>query len=706
MPTFTARFLHPFCLTAVVLILVSSCDVGDMQPISAEGSDGMGEKLYAINLKIRRAYTRDPYAALKLSLRAKHFASTHGLSREEAMFDRTITDIYRDVDRLDSSRLYCDSALMIARELGDREAIIESYLQRAILHYENIEQDSALAYYDRAFEMIEPTKDSLLLAKLYANRANVYSRAGNYAESIRGYLDAATLFDAMGMHGPLATIYDNIAGDKSSFEEHEEAIGYYHRAIALNLENGNLMQLATDYANLGVAYKELNELDSARSSYLLSLFLAEDLDLKLLQAQNYHNLANVYIRENNLVLAEDMFSRSMQISQDMGIRYGVLVNTIGIANIRCAQNRYRQAEELYLRVLPAFEEQGVQEELMEIYSGLEKVEEGKKNYASALEFARRSLALHDSLYNEKTHQQRQQLQHRYETQQKENENIQLRNELQIRELTITRQRILVVAFLVVVILSLSLLLVQYLSRKRRNHALHLLEKQNEVIEQKSEQLIESNAIKELLLDIITHDLSNPAGTIRNTAGLLAEDEPDNELHDIILRSSGRLIDIIENARTLSQATVYETIPKEDLRVIDLISTARDEYARQIERMGVELEIRVDPDMTAHVNPVIIEVLKNYLSNAIKYAARGGRIIIEARRDDEGVEIRVIDFGDTIPEEDRTIIFKRSVQRAHAAQTGHGLGLAIAERIARAHGGTVWAEANTPTGNRFVLRLPH
>ena len=65
---------------------------------------------------------------------------------------------------------------------------------------------------------------------------------------------------------------------------------------------------------------------------------------------------------------------------------------------------------------------------------------------------------------------------------------------------------------------------------------------------------------------------------------------------------------------------------------------------------------------------------------------------------------VKDFGKTITEADRTAVFKRQVQLEDGEKRGRGLGLAIVKRIAEAHGGEVWVEPNTPTGNSFCLRI--
>ncbi|MDT8323827.1 MAG: tetratricopeptide repeat protein [Bacteroidota bacterium] len=687
-------------------LLLCACERDGASDASRTGADNDArEVLSAVDRRIREAYTSAPRAALQLAWRAYHVADSLQLPRQRTGFERTLSIIYRDIDAPDSARLLCLRAMEAGYALEDRSAIAEAHILRAILHYENLQHDSALVEYDRAMAWIDESSDSLLLAKVHANRGNVYSGRGDYSRAIDDYLRAATLFETMGMAEVQATIYDNIAGEYSVLGQQDQAIRFYLLSVEHDLVAGKLLPLATHYANLGVAYKEKGEYDSARTSYLRSLHIAERFDLGAQRAQNYYNLGNLALREGELPHAESMFRESMRLSREFGLAYGIIINQMGLAKLRLEEGRLAAAQSIFDAVLPDLKRRGLRREELEVHRGLSAVAEAQNNPSLALRHLQQAHALQDSLFSRKTHAQMQETQLRYNADRQEAENARLRDDLEYHELTIERQRITVFAISVVVLLALAMLFLQYRSRKRRLAAHHMLEEQKRVIEEKSDKLAESNAIKELLLDIITHDLSNPAGTIRNSAALLREDGPDNELLDIVYRSSGRLIDIIENARTLSQATVFETIPREQLPLRDLVDTAREEFEGELADAGIDLDVQVDPGMTVHANPVIVEVIKNYISNAIKHATGGQRIVIDAAHRDGATEIRVSDFGDSIPEEDRVIIFKRSVQRTHAARRGHGLGLAIAERIARAHGGAVWSEANTPKGNTFVLRLP-
>jgi len=96
-----------------------------------------------------------------------------------------------------------------------------------------------------------------------------------------------------------------------------------------------------------------------------------------------------------------------------------------------------------------------------------------------------------------------------------------------------------------------------------------------------------------------------------------------------------------------------------------------------------------------------QVLTNLLSNAVKHSPRGGTVTVDAMTDTD-VVIRVMDEGPGVPSDLLPRVFKRYARGPRS--TGLGIGLYLAERIARAHGGSLTIDSTT-AGATFVLRLP-
>ena len=218
----------------------------------------------------------------------------------------------------------------------------------------------------------------------------------------------------------------------------------------------------------------------------------------------------------------------------------------------------------------------------------------------------------------------------------------------------------------------------------------------------SEELGKANSMKELLLDVISHDLKNPAGIIRGFAEIAVEEDPDNDILKYLYTSSNNLLKVIDNAAILSKVGVGDEIDKEELDLIELIEIVVGEFSNPLDELNIDLEINSVKPLTITANPIISEVFRNYISNAIKYAGTGKKILIDVKQNRDYLIAEVTDFGKTVPKRDYKRIFTRKYQLEHGQ--GRGLGLAIVKRIAEAHNAEVGVRPNQPTGNIFFLKI--
>ena len=117
-----------------------------------------------------------------------------------------------------------------------------------------------------------------------------------------------------------------------------------------------------------------------------------------------------------------------------------------------------------------------------------------------------------------------------------------------------------------------------------------------------------------------------------------------------------------------------------------------------------MNVDLPDSLIVQANPIISEIPKNYISNAIKYSSASGSINVTLQKTDEKVILRVEDSGEPIPVELREAVFERNVQLAEGKKRGRGLGLAIVKRIATAHEAIVGIEDSPQGGNSFFLKF--
>ena len=109
-------------------------------------------------------------------------------------------------------------------------------------------------------------------------------------------------------------------------------------------------------------------------------------------------------------------------------------------------------------------------------------------------------------------------------------------------------------------------------------------------------------------------------------------------------------------------------------------------------------------------PMLQQILVNLLDNALKHAPPRSTVDVRLAhdRDPAWFRLEVVDAGPGIPAQERNRIFETFHRLGHELTREHaglGIGLAIVKHGVEAHGGRVWTETVTPTGARFVVRLP-
>lgn len=252
-------------------------------------------------------------------------------------------------------------------------------------------------------------------------------------------------------------------------------------------------------------------------------------------------------------------------------------------------------------------------------------------------------------------------------------------------------------------------------RLRLEHALAEAHVQRAVAEQRGQELARATESRVRLIQGITHDVKNPLGAARGYAellelGLRAPVSPGQEpLIQGVKRSVDGALTIISDLLDLARAdsgglSIHPA--RVDLR--NVVREITEDYRSTAEAAGHTLELELPPEpLRLETDPGrVSQVLGNLLTNAIKYAPPPGWIRVEALADAGQGLVRVTDSGPGIPPDKRAAIFEEFTRLDDTgSQKGHGLGLAIARRIARLLEGELELEESEVGGTCFVLSLP-
>ena len=243
-----------------------------------------------------------------------------------------------------------------------------------------------------------------------------------------------------------------------------------------------------------------------------------------------------------------------------------------------------------------------------------------------------------------------------------------------------------------------------------------LTRQKIQIEEQKKELESLNATKDKFFSIIAHDLKNPFASLIGASDFLVSSSNDLSKEQManflkIINSSAKqgyrlLENLLEWSRM--QTGIISWQP-EQVDMWDLVNEVVNLLRSSAETKQIHLEARVDEDLSAFVDPNMINtVVRNLVSNAIKFTARGGEVIVESKQLKDAIEITVRDNGIGIKADDIAKLFRideQLVQNGTENETGTGLGLILCKEFIDKHKGELYVKSEPNKGSSFIFTLP-
>lgn len=224
---------------------------------------------------------------------------------------------------------------------------------------------------------------------------------------------------------------------------------------------------------------------------------------------------------------------------------------------------------------------------------------------------------------------------------------------------------------------------------------------------------EMEHMKEAMLSTISHEMRTPLSAILGFLNFVIENKVEesqlNEYHTIMHKEGERLHQMITNF--LDMQRLKAKLHTYDFKPLDVKHLLEEAVAIFVNPSAKHSIIVAAPSNLPPISgddELLHQVIINLLSNAIKYSPEGGKIILDARLEEDSVTLWVKDEGIGIPAESLEKIFDlfyRVNNTTKLKSVGTGLGLALVKEIVTAHNGSVWVESSIGQGSVFYISLP-
>ncbi len=288
------------------------------------------------------------------------------------------------------------------------------------------------------------------------------------------------------------------------------------------------------------------------------------------------------------------------------------------------------------------------------------------------------------------HQSLQEMHAKYETAEKE-------LEISSQALVISRQK--AQQRFLIMILALSaviLVLLWYFLRLRSRHV---------------RELAELNATKDKFFSIISHDLKNPAIAQRNALQALLEHSGKLDMESLesyyteLLKSADSQVELLYNLLNWAQVQTGR-MPFHPVQ-FDLVAALKPDLVlakNMAEQKGIQFEmILPDTALVTGDKNMLCTVIRNLLTNAVKFTATGGSVQLLIEKEDGRYSVSISDNGTGMHEEQKQNLFnvgRRSHRMGTAGEQGSGLGLIVSKELVEKHGSTLHFDSKAGEGSRF------
>jgi len=503
-------------------------------------------------------------------------------------------------------------------------------------------------------------------------------------------------------------------------KEYEQAYGYLDEA-------SNLLK--------DTPYKE----GEARN---LGLYLEISLDQKdLKKADNYlkkAEMASLKLRDSSQFFeVRNLMSLILSQKKEFNDAYAVLVKSLNffrrthhtlneyatenlIGNLFTEEKNYELAHDHFMQCVVLSKKLGSSSLLSQTFNRLSTLDSLKGDYKQALEHYSDFMRLKDSLVRSEKDRQAFIFEARFANEKKNKENQVLLLEQSKNQVIIQQQLIgLFILFLALVGLIIILVKLQALNRQNKASLEEVLVKnqeivfKNQIIEEQRLRQEKINLVKDKLFSVISHDMRTPLTQLQGILSLMEENAMQmSEWTDLLpalkrnVQSSSEQLDTLliwsknqmQGFQThISQFPIYNLAEKNHnlLRV-------------SLEEKQINFSNSIDPELRIEADQEMIHiVIRNLLSNAIKFTPNGGHIYLSSSESDGMAQIRVMDTGVGIKEEDYEKIFEEIdfSTAGTLGEKGTGLGLKLCRDFLVMNRGDIKVESVFGKGSSFIFTIP-
>lgn len=635
---------------------------------------------------------------------------------------------YSDIDSL---LKYSHKGLLLSERIKDSNSTAKLHYIIALSYYRIGQYKVSLEHINTAIPLFVSIGDSLSLMDSYNDIGTLLSYGNDQLASLEYHLKSLSIAEEINDTLGLSNSYNNLGYLYQRIEEHEKAVVYYKKTLALDILADDTSNISLSYANLGSVYLKIGQKEKAKRNYSSSLKLLPFI-------VDPYGICDVYLSASEFYLDLGKLDTAVFLLDKCQLICDLNDFPQIQANVYANRGRFFLKREMYSQSLfwidksiDLFVAKDITELLPELYSykasALAQLNESKRAYEAlclsnsfkdSLRYS--SLAVMISKYEKEQEAdkelKRRQLEQALINQKIESSSIKIKFKFQIALLA----SILLVIISIVIIVFFFIFRRNNKELKDKNSLIqdqkYLLEDNLETLTANEIKLKQLVATKDKFFSILAHDLRSPFNSILGFSTIIIEkvkakdyDELEN-YSSIIHQASHKTTDLIDNLIewSRSQSNRIKFTP-EDLEVETLMSDSVALMRYPAQQKAIIISVIIADNVSVYADEYMIKtVLRNLISNAIKFTHQGGKVVVAVENRPKACCISISDNGVGMRNDTLDKLFKVEENVSTAGtqkESGTGLGLILCDDFVKKHKGKIQVESKLGVGSTFNVILP-
>ena len=560
--------------------------------------------------------------------------------------------------------------------------------------------DSSILVSERALALAKERMSELDIAIFTVNIGVSYAfYKGWYETAFTYFFEALPIFEKLGDKYRYAHLCDIIGFLYSELKMFDEKQKYQEKALEIYNEKPDDLLRAVMLGNYAATLaKHRKEYDKAEKCLNEALRIFTLLNNKNDISFIYSHFSSIAWLQFDMDKSEMYNRKYFEMIQDGNDVIDYTFALTRFSNIELNRGNFKKSEEYVNEALRVAIEDDLQEVQMDCYKILSVLSILQNDYKSRISYDEKVDSIEVNLSKEKAINSAAEMAAKYETEKKELEIEQQRSVIAHANM----QRWLLAAGIVVAVVFLVLL--WYMLRLRNRSNRNLAERNN--------ALTEINMTKDKFFSIISHDLKNPAVALLDAMNLLVKNSRSwdtdtlSDYYGELLQSAEVHVELIQHLLNWAKVQSGRIVCRpEKFYLSARLRFDVSQVRGMAEKKGITLTDAIPEDTLVNADSnILATVVRNMLTNAVKFTASGGTVTLSAEPAANGKHvIAVSDTGVGMTKEHISAMFRIDISRSQpgtAGEQGTGLGLIVCKDLLEKHGTTLQVESEKGVGSRF------